>query len=91
MTKLERETGGRFGDEKYSFEELVAEIGSEMICSYIGIEDEESFSNSIAYIQGWLSKLDKTDLGFIVKAANQAQKACDLILNINQENIELTA
>lgn len=80
---LNRELGLGFGSEKYSKEELVAEIGSQMLMSYLGldIEDTNVFDNSIAYLQGWLGHIKDSDVSFIVQEANQATKACDLILN----------
>ncbi|MBO5580889.1 MAG: hypothetical protein J6N54_00805 [Bacteroidales bacterium] len=38
----------RFGDSAYSREELVAEIGSAMICNRVGIKNEKAFKNSAA-------------------------------------------
>ena len=40
-----------FGSEDYSREELVAEIGSAMLCNNVGIDCEKAFKNSVAYIQ----------------------------------------
>lgn len=67
-----------FGDENYSKEELVAEIGAAMLCATCGI-DNSTIENSAAYIQSWHRKL-KNDPKLIVKAAGQAQKATDYIL-----------
>lgn len=67
-----------FGDENYSKEELVAEIGAAMLCGVAGI-DNSTIQNSAAYIGGWLRKL-KDDKKLIVQAAAQAQKAADYIL-----------
>lgn len=69
--------------EAYSQEELVAEIGACFLSSYTGIVIKD-FSNNIAYIQGWLSKL-KDDKRFIIYASAQAQKATDWILGIERE------
>lgn len=69
-----------FGDENYSREELVAEIGSAMLCNRVGIDCEKAFNNSVAYIQGWLRAL-KNDNKFIVWAASRAEKAAKYILN----------
>ena len=63
----------RFGDSAYSREELVAEIGSAMICNRIGIENEKAFKNSAAYIQSWLKAL-KNDNKMIVWAAKKRKK-----------------
>lgn len=68
-----------FGNDVYSKEELIAEIGSSMLMSIAGIERSETFQNSAAYLQSWLNVL-KGDKRLIVTAANSAQKAVDLIL-----------
>lgn len=69
----------RFGDSAYSREELVAEIGSAMICNRIGIEHEKAFKNSAAYIASWLKAL-KNDNKMIVWAAKKAEEAARYIL-----------
>lgn len=73
-----------FGDDVYSKEELIAEIGSAMLMSISGIERPETFTNSAAYLQSWLKVL-KEDKRLIVTAANSAQKAVDLILGKSAE------
>lgn len=73
-----------FGDEVYSKEELIAEIGSSMLMSIAGIERPETFQNSASYLQSWLNVL-KGDKRLIVTAANAAQKAVDLILGKSAE------
>jgi len=75
---LERDMSGHFGDHRYSFEELVAEMVSAYLCSFAGISSEIS-DNSKAYIQGWLKVL-KGDSRFVVKAAAKAQKAVNYLL-----------
>ena len=68
-----------FGTEAYSKEELVAEIGAAALVNHAGLETANSFRNSAAYIQNWLSVL-KNDKRFIVSAAGKAEKAVNLIL-----------
>lgn len=68
-----------FGSEDYSREELVAETGSAMICSVLGIDCEKAFKNSVAYIQGWMKAL-KNDNKMIVWAASRAEKAARYIV-----------
>ena len=70
-----------FGGEDYSKEELVAELGSAMLCNAIGIDNEKAFNNSVSYIQGWLSKL-KNNNNFIVWASARAEKAAKYIMGI---------
>ena len=66
-----------FGTEKYSKEELVAELGASMLCGFAGIENS-TLDKSASYIQSWLKVL-KSDNSFIVNASQKAQKAVDYI------------
>jgi len=68
-----------FGNENYSKEELTAEMTAAFLCAITGIQ-EETIPNSAAYIANWLKAL-KNDKKLILKAAAQAQKAADFILN----------
>jgi antirestriction protein ArdC len=75
-----------FGSENYSKEELVAEIGSNMILGELGIENPKQHENSIAYLYGWLKAI-KEDVMLITMAAQNAQKAADYI--ISKANIKI--
>lgn len=77
-----------FGDEIYSKEELVAEMGAAMLCGVIGIENR-TIKNSASYIQSWLGKL-RDDKKLVVHAAAAAQKAADFILgkSTQAENVD---
>lgn len=68
-----------FGSKEYSKEELVAEIGSSFILANIGIDSNEVFTNSKAYIQSWISKL-KNEPKWIIEASSKAEKATKYIL-----------
>lgn len=70
--------GNKFGDEKYSFEELVAELGSAILCARTGIDNSSLTQNSAAYIQSWI-RVFKNDTKILLKAATAAQKAVDFI------------
>ncbi len=70
-----------FGNEEYSKEELVAEIGAATLVNHVGLETSISFRNSAAYLQSWLQVL-KGDKRFIVSAAGKAEKAVNLILGV---------
>lgn len=76
-SRLNRKMGAKFGSAPYSREELIAEIGSAMLCGVSHIENA-TLDNSVAYIQGW-SKALSSDSRMIVLAAQQAQKAADYI------------
>lgn len=73
-----------FGDEEYSTEELVAEIGACSLVATLGIETDSSFRNSTGYIQNWLKAL-RNDKRMIVTATARAEKAIKMILNIKEE------
>ncbi|MHB1957536.1 MAG: ArdC family protein [Acidobacteriaceae bacterium] len=78
-SRLHRTFGDHFGDELYSKEELVAEIGAAFLCAIAGIANEHTDRNTTAYIQNWIAKLEG-DNRLIVHAAANAQRAVDLIL-----------
>lgn len=83
-SRLNRVNGNtHFGDESYSLEELVAEIGSASILATLGMETSDSITNSAAYIANWLQAL-QNDKTMIVKAASRAEKAVQYILDIHQ-------
>ncbi len=69
-----------FGDETYSKEELIAEMGASFLCSKAAVSSPQSFANSKAYIQGWISAL-KNDPKLLMQAASKAQRAADYVLN----------
>jgi antirestriction protein ArdC len=66
-----------FGSEAYSKEELIAEMGSAMLCGATGIAPAV-LDNSVAYLKNWMRVL-KGDSKLIVTAASAAQKAADYI------------
>jgi antirestriction protein ArdC len=74
----------RFGNEAYSFEELVAEIGAASLMNIAGIEIPATFENSTAYVDNW-KKVLKGDNKIVIKAAREAQKAVDLILGQTED------
>lgn len=80
----------KFGDQNYSKEELVAEMGAAMVCAATGIENLASLRNSAAYLSGWAQKL-KEDKHLFTSAATQAHKAADYILGIVREKYDDSA
>ncbi len=71
-----------FGSEEYSKEELIAEIGAASILNGLGIETVGSFTNSVAYIESWLSKL-RDDKYLAVHAASAAERAVRYVYDAN--------
>ena len=86
-SRLNRDIGASsFGTQKYSREELVAEMAAAMLMNEVGIEIPETFQNSASYIKSWLTKL-RDDNKMILTSSGAAQKATDLILgNYPDEN-----
>jgi antirestriction protein ArdC len=84
-TRLNRTFGAHFGDELYSIEELVAEMGAAFLCAIAGIANENTERNTTAYLQNWVSKLEE-DNRLIVHAAANAQRAVDSIVGTAFEN-----
>lgn len=67
-----------FGSEKYSREELTAEIGSVFLKASTGIND--NVDDASKYIKNWWNVI-KEDKGSLIEAAGRAHKAKDFILN----------
>jgi antirestriction protein ArdC len=67
-----------FGSNSYAKEELVAEMGSAMLCEEAGIF-EQTEDDTAGYIANWLTQL-ANDNKLVVHAAGKAQKATDYIL-----------
>jgi len=69
-----------FGSDTYSFEELIAEMGSMYLVAFTGVKPSDNDDNSQAYINGWISKLG-SEPKWILKAGGAAEKAVKRILN----------
>ncbi|QPC91517.1 ArdC family protein [Mesorhizobium sp. INR15] len=76
-SRLARDLSGSFGSKKYAFEELVAEVNAAFCCAALGIVPTVRHAD---YIGSWLEVL-REDNRAIVRAASQASKAADWILN----------
>jgi antirestriction protein ArdC len=66
-----------FGSDPYAKEELVAEIGSALIATMLGMDVD--WNRSASYLKSWLSVL-KSDQKLLISAAQAAQKAADLVV-----------
>lgn len=67
-----------FGNETYSKEELIAELGNAYLCAKAGISNK-TITNSTAYLGGWLKAL-KADSSMLIQASTKANKAYNYIL-----------
>jgi len=71
----------KFGSDRYSREELIAELGAAFVSNEAGILNDVTFQNSAAYLASWAKKLED-DPRLIVSAASQAQRSSDFIMGI---------
>ena len=68
--RLNRDLKGRFGDEAYAAEELVAELGAAFLCADLNVENQPRPDHA-AYVQNWLKVL-RNDKRAIFTAASKA-------------------
>ncbi|MES2155271.1 MAG: zincin-like metallopeptidase domain-containing protein [bacterium] len=80
QSRLDRESlrdAKSFGDESYSREELVAQMGAGFLCALTGIQND-TIEQSASYLDNWLKQL-QNDRGLLISAASQAQRATDYL------------
>jgi antirestriction protein ArdC len=70
--------GDRFGSENYSFEELIAEIGSCFLMAKMNMNPD--FDNSASYLKGWSESISNNPRWF-VQASGKAEKASNYIFD----------
>jgi antirestriction protein ArdC len=73
--RLNRTFGKRFGDQAYSAEELVAELGSAFLCAEFGFDND---GQDAAYIASWIKFLTDHEKA-IVAAAAAASRAVEFM------------
>lgn len=86
--RLNRDMRNFFGSEAYGKEELVAEMGAQILCQSVGLK--RTLENSAAYCKSWTKAIRscKDYSKAILCAAQQAQKAADYILGVKYETEE---
>lgn len=77
-SRLNRESFSFFGTEKYAFEELVAEMSSALLCSYLGIENKVD-DNHKAYVKSWIKKC-KDEPKALIEAFKLAENVLDYVI-----------
>lgn len=76
-SRLARDLTGRFGDQSYAAEELIAEMGAAFVCADLGITPEVRDDHA-SYLAHWLTVL-KSDKRAIFTAASQAERAASFL------------
>jgi antirestriction protein ArdC len=74
-SRLARDLSGRFGDDAYAAEELVAELGAAIACTHLGVTPTPRADHA-AYLAGWLAVLKAGPTALFTVAA-KAQAAVD--------------
>lgn len=88
-SRLKRIKGDSFGDDKYAFEELVAETGSALLCSLLNVSVEPRPDHA-KYLNNWIKQLEK-DPKVILKAFSQSYKAVDYLQNLQTKKLKRVA
>lgn len=78
--RLDRDLTGRFGDQAYAMEELVAELGAAFLCADLYISQTPREDHA-AYIKSWLDVL-KADKRAIFTAASKAAQAAEWLQSL---------
>ena len=76
-SRLRRDLSGRFGDDAYAAEELVAELGSAFTAARLGLTNNPRHDHA-SYLAHWLRILE-ADPKALFAAASQAQKAVEFL------------
>lgn len=85
--------GNVFGSKNYAKEELVAELGSLLMCQKFGLSgfatnEENNTLKSLAYLKNWLEagNLEKADLSVALRDANKAVNKITSYMELEKEN-----
>ena len=90
-SRLNRSLNNEFGSEEYAKEELRAEISSAFLMQELGYDSEmcdEHINDHKAYIQGWISVLQK-DKNELYKAIRDAEIISDYVQDAAEYSLEL--
>lgn len=78
-SRLDRDLSGRFGDDAYAAEELIAELGSAFTLAKLG-RSSEPRADHAQYLAHWLRVL-KSDPKHLLTVASHAEKAAAFLLD----------
>lgn len=76
----------KFGSERYSREELIAELGASFLSNDCQILGKTQFDNSASYLQSWIKTL-KENPKMLVQASSKAQAAADWVISAPQREL----
>ena len=84
-SRLGRDLSGRFGDDAYAAEELVAELGAAIACAHLGIAPTPRDDHA-SYLTHWLRILNADPKALFAVAA-KAQVAVDYLESLQPEQV----
>lgn len=87
-SRLNRDLSSQYGTESYAREELRAELASYFLSAKTGIPHDPA--QHAAYIQSWINIL-QNDHNEIFRAAKEAEKMTEYVLQFEQENQLVTS
>lgn len=87
-SRLGRDISNRFGTADYAKEELRAELASMFLCRDINLQSDRTDVSHAGYIKNWIKVL-KEDHNEIFRAASDAEKICDYLLEREREYSKL--
>jgi len=76
-SRLNRDFSGRFGDDAYAMEELVAELSAAFLCAQLSITNDPRLDHA-AYVQSWLRALGNDSRAIFI-AASRANAAAEYL------------
>lgn len=74
--RLNRDLDSRYGDSKYAFEELVAELSSAFLCTELGVSMNTTRHSE--YLSSWVNAL-KEKPNILLSASNAATKSANFL------------
>ena len=85
--RLNRSLKNKYGSVEYAKEELIAEFGAVFLSAQAGILWKTQ-KNHASYLKNWLLTLQfmGEDNKLLMRAASQAQKSVDYLLQLNEQN-----
>lgn len=85
-SRLDRDLSGHFGDNKYAYEELIADIGA----GFISQEFNQPYlfsNNNLKYIESWIKEL-KDKPNTLVSACSKAKEAYTYLMGLASHDDE---
>jgi antirestriction protein ArdC len=84
-SRLDRDLVNKFGSPEYAKEELRADLASYFLSARLGLPHDPG--QHAAYISSWIEALSK-DHNEIHRAAKDAQRICEFVLEFQNEKIQ---